>query len=385
MTRDAGPRITFLTTLRTNVGDDFIREGIRAVLDRLLPAYRPLYVNKHDPASLSRREEDEPEPAADKIAGCDLLVQSGAPVYWHLSAGKHTSTTAEWHGWLWEQRTLSAAPEGSTGRPVFVNLGAGSTFPWGDDGAAFLADAACAAFTRRLGRRAALTTVRDDVAGSILSALEVPHRLLPCPAFLAGARRPSQGRDPGLIGVNLMRRAGHFVLDPALVPATWAAACRQMLAGLRKRGRIRFICHDEAERQWAEKLATPGEEIIISGDWRAYLEAYAPCAAVVANRVHGAVAAAGLGVPSIILGNDTRARIGGAIGMPVFRAAELAPVDVVRVAERFIQKGEAERSRLAALRERTLDEYAALLRPVVRDLGRGAPASGSRAVLNRAG
>jgi hypothetical protein len=119
----AGPRVSFLTTLGTNVGDDFIREGIRAVLDRVLPGYRPLFINKHDAASISSRREGEPIRSRDKYRESDLFIQSGAPVYWHLKQGAHRSVDAEWHPWLWRDRVL-----GERGpHPIFLNLGAGST------------------------------------------------------------------------------------------------------------------------------------------------------------------------------------------------------------------------------------------------------------------
>ncbi len=44
--------ISFLTTVNRNVGDDFIREGIRAIMDRSIGSYEPAYVDKHDVRSL---------------------------------------------------------------------------------------------------------------------------------------------------------------------------------------------------------------------------------------------------------------------------------------------------------------------------------------------
>lgn len=373
----AGPRVAFLTTLGHNVGDDFIREGLRSVLDGVLPGYRPLYVNKVDKASLWTRVADEAEVVRDKYWESDLFVQSGAPVYWHLTAGRHRSVDAEWHGWAWVERILSSRKDG---HPVFVNLGAGSGQPWGDDGTCFVEDPRCAEFARAVGVRAAVTTVRDRVAASILERLGVPHRLLPCPAFLASRRLGSGTETPEevvpTIGVNLMYLGGHFALDNEFVLTEWQAACREMVAGLRKLGRLVFICHDLTERRWIGPLAEEGEQAFVAPDWAGCLEMYRSCSVVVANRVHGAVGAAGMGVPATIIGNDTRALIGLPLGMEVQRAAGVEPGAVVAWAERMLAERGAERERLLALRERTAGEYAEMLAPVaerVRAMGTRAP------------
>jgi hypothetical protein len=205
----------------------------------------------------------------------------------------------------------------------------------------------------------------------------VPHELIACPAFLAAARQPAGAGHDGVIGVNLMRKGGHFAIDPELSAAQWAAACRQLVGGLRKRAPLRFVCHDGAEAEWARKLAAPGEEVVLSPSWQAYLDVYRRCAVVVANRVHGAVGAAGFGVPSIIIGNDSRAQIGEAIRLPVYRAATVKPTEVIVRVERFLEHHAREQRRLLALREAVIARYAQRLGPIVAPLA-GAPAPGAK-------
>src|SRR5690348_8626290 len=102
-------RLTFITTLDHNVGDDFVREGLTHLLTKALGEQRVTFasVHKHDPITARRglgwlRSKDDPRKAhrlrrwdrklplwitPDRILEADLLVQSGAPVYWcHTSA-----------------------------------------------------------------------------------------------------------------------------------------------------------------------------------------------------------------------------------------------------------------------------------------------------------
>lgn len=357
-------RVGFLTSLGVNVGDEFIREGVRAILDHTGIPYRPFYINKVDSRSVRAPAEDEPEILADKFWDADVFVQAGAPVYWHLGGGRETSLTSRWHDWMWERRILRAAVD-RTG-PLFLNLGAGSCDPWGGIGDCFLGDAQCADFARAAGRAALVTAVRDPVASRILRCLDVAHEPLPCPAFLAGARRRLLPQASEVIGVNLMPLGGHYDLAGGFDQAAWAANCHRLCDLLRRIAPVWFVCHDQAEREFCSRFAAPGERVFLGSTWRDYLDAYAQCATVVANRVHGAVCAAGLGVPGVIMGTDTRAQIGDFIGIPAVRSGDAEADDVADLARDRFSRRVAERDRLCALRDQTLRRYTDLVAPVMR-------------------
>lgn len=356
-----GIKIGFLTTLGVNVGDEFIREGIRHVLDQCGVPYAPLYVNKHDATTLSRSVEDEVDEVRHKFWESDLFIQSGAPVYWHL--GPHTSLTCEWYHWFWEGLVFCENPPGPA--PLFVNLGAGTTQPWGVGVEAFVGDSACVAFARKVAERSLLTTVRDPSAAELLTTLGVPHHVLPCPAFLAGARHPSGEPISGLIGVNLMPLASHHDLEGNFNRARWADSITALLHQLRRQSAVLFICHNGEEVTFARQFRFSGERIFESRNWRDYFDAYAHCEIVVANRVHGAVCAAGLGIPAVIVGNDTRAEIGDLIGLPRFHAVDLDLAAVTDTVARLRERKKDETSRLLRLREQSVRQYRDLLQPIV--------------------
>jgi hypothetical protein len=355
-------RIGFLTTTGVNVGDEFIREGIRHCLDRVGRPYTALLVNKHDASSLSEPRDTEPERFADKYAASDVFIQSGAPVFWHNGLGK--STTADWHQWAWEDRILARNAPSS---PAFLNLGAGSCFAWMERGESFLADAVCADFARRSGRRAAVLTVRDEAASHILTVLDVPHHRLPCPAFLAGGRWPRQ-RTGGYIGVNLMPLGGHYDFKGDFDRYAWIEQAYAVTRRLRRMGKIVFLCHSQDELEMARLLAHAGEVTFHSSAYRDYLDLLPQLDLVFANRVHCAVTAAGFGIPAVIAGNDTRALIGDWIGIPVYSSAAIDPECVSDCIAELLQRSRNERERLLALREETAQRYTDLLAPVLESL-----------------
>lgn len=352
-------KVVFLTTLGVNVGDEIIREGVRAALDTAGLAYVPYYVDKHDAGSLSRPVEDEPDRVDDKYWDADIVVQAGAPVYWHVLGGKSTSINSEWAGWLWRDRVLCEQPRR---RPTFLNLGAGSSQPWGDDGRAFVEDEGCAAFARALGRAASVTTVRDPVASRMLRALGVEHHELPCPALLAAARHQPPRPSSGLIGVNLMPLGAHHDVEGTFDRAAWLGTCVDLVNELRCLRPVLFVAHDRDELEFLHQLGVRGERVAHSPAWRDYLDFYAGLDAVVANRVHGALCAAGFGVPAVILGNDSRASIGDYVGLPVFRSGAVSAATIAATVERLLAGREAERARLVDLRDATLRTYVRHLR-----------------------
>lgn len=352
--------VGFLTTIGVNVGDEFIREGIRHCFDSIGIPINPYFVNKHDPDSLSRPRDLECGVLSDKILDCDVFVQSGAPVYWHHGVGGHRSTAAEWHSWAWEERILPASPE-----PVFLNLGAGSCQPWGDGGRSFLEDPGCADFATRAATRAALTTVRDPVADDILKQLDIEHHCLPCPAFLAAGRLSPVPFARDLVGVNLMPLGGHFDFGGDFDKLSWILRIHELLQDLRKMGRVIFICHDTEEVRFAEHFATASERIFVSSSYRDYLDLFRNLTCIFANRVHAAVAASGFGVPAIIAGGDTRARIGEWIGLDVMQSKSLHPEDAAQRMEQLMKHRVLENERLIELREQTLRDYTRLIAPIL--------------------
>ena len=115
--------ITFITTINTNVGDDFVREGIKFLLEKKFKNIKYSYINKHFPISARNGFEfitdiriakylDKFLPlnlTRDKIFNSDMIVQSGAPVYWcHEKLGSHASNS-DWYRDLIKRRYQAKA------------------------------------------------------------------------------------------------------------------------------------------------------------------------------------------------------------------------------------------------------------------------------------
>lgn len=371
-------RLTFITTLNHNVGDDFVREGLTHLLIKALKGQQVTFasVHKHDPITARRgpgwlRSKDDPRKAhrlrrwdrklplwitPDRVLEADLLVQSGAPVYWcHPTA--HAADN-EWFTPLVRRRFAD-----STRSVPFMNLAAGSAQGYHSDGSEFARCARDSAYIRELHRLSAVTTVRDHLAQHILRSLGLDAPVIPCSALFARDRLGVQPQEGEFVALNYMRNGGHYDFEGDADGGAWERAFKSAYEGLRQRERCRFICHNQAEVAAAKEL-DPSAPIFFSPDHRDYLPVYAKAKFGLMNRVHGAFVMASLGKPSFVVGTDSRARMAEEIGL---RHAYVNDVDAPRLL-REAEALEAERhsypSHIETIRAKATEDYMAALAPL---------------------
>lgn len=353
----SGPlNIAFMTTLGRNVGDEFIREGIRSFFDDLGIDYEPLYVDKHDLRSLNELRGDEVRLLHDKFCDADVIVQAGAPVYW--CNGPHRSYTAAWADPLWFDRIFRLTP-----KKPFFNIGAGAGQKSVDDLQPMIDDQRLIDFAQRAGRASRFTTVRDPLAHRFLEAAGVAHELLPCPALHA-ARRINGGVSPvarDVLAVNLMPLAGHYRLKPETDAAQWRATIDQLLPKLRKQHALLFVAHDAREADFMTELARGQEAVFLSPDYRDYLSLYSRVKGIVANRVHAAVAVAGFGRPAVIVGNDARIGIAQPMDIPAIDSSQATAKWILAQLEQQMARADRLFAQRMELREQSARRYISAL------------------------
>ena len=349
------PKIGFMTTLGVNVGDEFIREGICSFFDEIFETYQAFYVNKHDLDTLARTCEDECFVLEDKFRDADIIVQAGAPVYWNL--GESTCYNVSWAKELWENRIFRLGKE----KPV-LNIAAGCCQPYPGSAEDVADDPKCAAFVRQVDKACCWTSVRDPLASEILNHLGLKHEALPCTAFHAARRYQLRHNTYGnVLAVNLMPLGGHFRLKEEVNEELWAEVIEKMLPQLRRYHYLLFVAHTLEEKEFMKRWRSGSEVVFYSPRWRDYLPVYARCIGAVANRVHGAVCAAGFGRPSVIVGNDTRLQIGEFIGIPSRYVAGVSADEIVNLIETGLKNSGSERERLLELREESAKRYCAAI------------------------
>ncbi len=366
-------RVGLITTLDTNIGDDFIREGVKRVVAAAVgnreiewvpvnkhlpltvyPEWHPVRLAERLPRGRGRaqglaRRLLHPLPLS-RFDGCDLIVQCGAPVLW---PGCHTS---EWAEPLWREVVGRLAERGV---PV-LNLAAGSCYPW-ESPEERITDPADVAYVRQALADCRLTTSRDTLAHKLYSSVggEAPH--IRCTAFVAAKGQSTAERDDRLVLVNYMAGAGHYDWGQGVDASDWEASMRTVLDRLKPRYRLAFLCHNAKEYELAGAL-DPSLERILPRTPREYFEVAARAAGAVCNRLHASVAMAGMGIPSVAIGTDTRLLMVDAVGIPALYVKDATAERVLEEFEAGMERREEMRERLLAASDETWEAYVSAIR-----------------------
>ncbi len=163
-------KATIITTINHNVGDDFVREGIKYLFKEVLKDKIEFSeIHKHSPITARYGFEwfryyrlskyfDSILPiniSSDRISEADIVIQSGAPVYWcHPSLSLHCPDN-EWFKALIGKRF-------SESKQLLFNLAAGSCQKYHSDGSEFCER--CKEYANNFAELSSLTTVRDNLS-----------------------------------------------------------------------------------------------------------------------------------------------------------------------------------------------------------------------------
>ncbi|MBN1465301.1 polysaccharide pyruvyl transferase family protein [candidate division KSB1 bacterium] len=308
----AAMRIALITTVQHNPGDDFVRDGIKYLIRRLLPHADIHFENIHKHAPITARYGfakkrkldglDRLLPlrvTRDRILESDLVIQCGAPVYWcHARVNAHCCDN-EWFEPLIRRR-LSR-----NHKAAFLNIAGGSCQLYHSDGSE-ICDR-CLDYIKLLYDAARVTTLRDDLARTILSRTPAPALapVIPCPSLFAVDEYNITPQVGEFIVLNFMQLAGHYSFAQSIDRDRWKTVLTRFYNEIRLNAPVIFACHDRLEIEWARSIDSEAT-IFYSTRAADYIKFYARAQFGIVNRLHAAYALASLGKPSLVIGNDSR-------------------------------------------------------------------------------
>ncbi len=379
-------RLGLLTTLATNIGDDFIRDGLLHVVRELLPECGLEYVAvcKHEPHSVyplwhplravgnnsfchrtipgrvrGLAEDVLPSFGFSRFDACDLILQCGTPVIWD------GCRNSEWGRLIWHD---VLARLGGSGKPI-LNVGGGSCYPWTRQPTTLVGNAD-EPFARLMLDACQLTTVRDRLARDMFASLGYQAQHFCCPAMLVGKTLVDPARPSRKVAINYMHGGGHYGYGQEIDAGAWENTLRQMIAKIQTVGwQPIFLAHNEAELKLAAQT-WPELPRSHPASQREYFNLIRDAAFGIFNRMHAAVAAAGLGIPSVSIGTDTRNLMVETLGLPVFYVKEATVDNISAAVDSLLLNRDRESERLLALRDVTRENYKKCLRPFLAPFGR---------------
>ena len=334
-----------ITTVRHNVGDDFVRDGLAYLLEQHFKdrSLRFENVHKHAPITARYRFENWRSRMAstaldamplsiskDRILGADLVVQCGAPVYWchGLRPGAHCANN-EWYGPLIRRRFSRNK------RAKLLNLAAGTCQKYDSDGTEFCNK--CLRYAAEFFHKAKVTTVRDQLARKVLHSIDLDAPLIACSSIFATDRHHASSEIAEYVALNFMETGAHYTLGQKINKHRWKHEFTRFYSEIRKYEEVAFICHNATEIKEARQIAADAR-VLFSEDYADYIRFYSRAKFGIVNRVHGALAIASFGRPAVVIGNDSRATMVSEIGLKSFFVNDV-DFDVLMAQYEYLRRG----------------------------------------------
>ena len=381
-------KVAVITTVDHNVGDDFVREGILFLLEKKLGQFEPLLIHKHVPITVRQRldwvyrtgmasfADRIPQlgsrrlsklldllplnPQKDKILLSDLLVQSGAPVYWVLPSGSGAHTNE------WYEPFIRRRYQNISSRVPFINLGAGTCQPYYSDGSEFAGNSQVSDYICDLYDKCLVTTVRDTLSNKVLAGYGRHAPVIPCPSIFGRDRLQIAPKRPEYIAMNFMQVGGHYDFDQPIDPDKWGRTFASFYRTMSNEQAVVISCHNEKELREVRAIL-PEAKVFIAKTAQEYLDFYSGASCYVGNRVHAAFATASFGRPGFIIGSDTRALMAAQIGLESIFVEEVTE-DILVAKSRELLADDTYSDRFAQIKEQAFQDYQEALTPLTEEL-----------------
>jgi hypothetical protein len=281
----------------------------------------------------------------------DVIVQSGAPVYWCHPNGAHCANN-EWFGPLVHRRFLKER----RGRK-FLSIAGGSCQRYHSDGNEVDSCLPCATYMRTFFDSCDLTLLRDSLARNMLQRAGRDADVLPCTSIFARDRLNLEPAEGEYIVLNFMENGGHYTFNQSIDGHVWRAQFKQIADEARNHGRVIVACHTPEEERLAAELVPQTERFLAPDDYLEFMRFYSRAKFGILNRVHAGFMMASFGKPAVVIGNDSRALMMQALNLPSIFVNDVAEIGAERIVEMARSRVSSYREEIEEIRERAKRAY----------------------------
>lgn len=242
-----------------------------------------------------------------------------------------------------------------------IDVAVGACFPM-ERGAQRLEDEADRRFYATALEFCRMITVRDVVARAVVRDLGFDPPLIPCAAIATG-RVFERGHQlsGGHVVINFQRLGANTDWGQGVDPKAWLCTMQEVISDLGKRHALMILAHNEYERRLAGMLA-PQLPCHLPKTTDEYADVISAAKVGIVSRIHAAIPLAGIGVPAVVVGTDTRLGTAVQVGLPTMFVNKATPEWIVDSVEALVASAAQEHERLISLREAAISQYAAIFR-----------------------
>ena len=225
------------------------------------------------------------------------------------------------------------------------------------------------AFYKRAAELCQAIAVRDTTAQKVIRKLGFEPWLIPCGAIGTGRvfemAHPIDGEARKYVLINFQRLGANTDWGQRVNPTEWMRTIQLVIDDLGKRHPVLLLAQNSYEKKLASQLA-PHVRCILPSSTDEYANVINMAKVGLVSRIHAAIPLAGIGIPSVVIGTDTRLGTVEQMGLPTRFVKEATYSWIVDEVEGLLKIAESERQRLLALRENTIQQYVTLFRDNVK-------------------
>lgn len=249
-----------------------------------------------------------------------------------------------------------------------IDAGVGASFPF-ERNPDRLEDPADRAFYSAALGYVACITVRDAAAEKVVRDLGFHPELIPCGAIgsgrVFGQAKATVDDASKYVAINFQRVGANTDWGQNVDAAQWMRTMQAVIADVEQRHPVMILAHNAYELKLAAQLS-PHVKRVLPTTTAEYAQTIAMVKAGIVSRIHAAIPLAGIGVPSVVVGTDTRLGTIDQFGLPTRYVKQASAEWLIDQLESLISRAEDERQRLIGVRESTLRRYADLFRKFAR-------------------
>jgi polysaccharide pyruvyl transferase WcaK-like protein len=287
---------------------------------------------------------------SDKILDADLIIQSGAPVYWCHNIPNTHCYNNEWYKPLIKKRWLKYKKN-----IPLLNLAAGTCQRYYSDGTEFCDK--CNNYIKEFYEYSTITTVRDTLAKKVLNNIGLDVKVIPCSSIFAIDEYDLKDEGEEYVVVNYMKGGGHYTFGQNIDFEKYKKEFTKFYFELKEKENVIISCHNQKEVNEALEFDPNAKIFYKKDDYLAYMKFYSKAKFGIMNRVHGAFMMASFGKPSIIIGNDSRARMAEEIGLKSYFVNEI-DYDLLKKEYEFLKNGADNfKDRFKEIKEKAFNDY----------------------------
>ena len=158
-----------------------------------------------------------------------------------------------------------------------------------------------------------------------------------------------------------MKGGAHYTFGQEIDFYKWENTFKKFYFDLKEKERVIISCHNQKEVDEAMELDPNAEIFYKKDDYLAYMKFYSKAKFGIMNRVHGAFLMASFGKPSIIIGNDSRARMGSEIGLKHYFVNDVDYELLVKEYEYLKNGADNYTARFKAIKKKAFEDYMRVL------------------------